>query len=176
MRGRNTLLLVSACAVCVTCGGVPAPRKALPGAGAVRSQGFGGWVVARRALGEVTGELIAVRDDSLWVLTQAGLRGLSRDSLVGAKVVLFDPNTGALSTWAAFGTLATIGNGAFLLFTAPAWLISAATSIPAAAKQAVYDWQPYMPLSGIAAYARFPAGIPPQLDRAALQLPLRMRK
>jgi hypothetical protein len=73
------MLLAVACAGCASFG-VPAPPHgwlSRTGPGGPGGDGYGAWVVVRSGFGRddwLEGELIACRNDSLWVLAEAGLR------------------------------------------------------------------------------------------------------
>ena len=62
----------------------------------------------------------------------------------------------------------TISNGVFLLLTAPAWLI---TGLVAAGNESHAPLRDVPPLAWaeLAAYARFPQGLPPGIDLAEIR-------
>jgi len=154
----------------------PAPRHALPDDKGAMHDAYGAYIVAEGDSNLVVqGELIAASEDSLWVLHQDGLRAMSRVGLRRATAALYIAPLTSYTTWVTLGTIATISNGAFLLFTAPMWLIGGSVTMHVLSQQPLYKWQPRQSLAELAPYARYPAGIPQNLDRAQLTLPDRMR-
>jgi len=86
-----TALLAAACAGCATFAEAPAPRGWLSpaGPGGPGADGYGAWVVIRggsHGEGELAGELIVCRLDSLWVLTESGLRSRAMDRVRSVRV------------------------------------------------------------------------------------------
>jgi hypothetical protein len=176
MARTDVLALLAACALPLACARNPAPAGALPRVNAVMTDGFGGWIEAVRLNGTpVAGELLAANADTVWILNSAGLAALPGDSLRNATLALYEARSGGLGAWVALGTLGTISNGSFLIFTAPLWLIVGTTTAARASRQPLYRWNPSQSFDEIRRFARFPAGIPANVDRSSLRLPARMR-
>ena len=106
-----------------------------------------------------SGELLAVYDDGLWVLTDKGTRWVPKRSVRTVSVKLYRSPVGELVAWTFVGTLSTVSHGFFLVFTAPAWVLvgvttalnaSQATHLDVHQRDAPKLWQ----------FARFPAGLP----------------
>jgi hypothetical protein len=182
-----------------------------------RSDGFGGWMaIALRP--EVSGldlliegELIAVGEDSLYLLTGNALQAISWDDVRKAELRAYDSNAGALLSWAFVGLLTTPSHGVWLLISAPTWLITGivTTAVESRAGRFSHSFSYSRPSSRahrddrhlerrashgrrreqapkpsqrvdarpvvqprpgqvFAAYARFPQGLPPGLDRSSL--------
>jgi hypothetical protein len=162
--------LLIAFAACAT---NPAPKGVLPRDDSVGRNGHGGWILVERNSGSaVQGELLAASDDSIWTLTATGVHAVSRDAIQRAELGLFAAEMSGLATWMALGTLGTIGNGYFLIFTAPMWLIGGGFSLARVSRQPLYEWRKNEPLSSLAQFARFPAGIPETVDRTTLTSPM----
>jgi hypothetical protein len=174
------LLVLSACA------SNPAPKGALPREEYVDRTGYGGWIYVERNAGPaVQGELLAASNDSILVLTANGLHAVGRDAISLAEVGVFEARMGGLTAWMVVGTLSTISNGFFLIFTAPMWLIGGGFSLARLSRQPIYDWRikdqmrewnVTESLSSLARFARFPGGIPDNVDRSALTSPMLMRQ
>ena len=164
-------LALALCTTLIGCAVNPAPPGVLPREEAIGSTGYGAWAyVVTSDNSVVEGELIAASDDTLWVFgITVALNSIPRDIIMEAKLGLFAARTSGLTTWMALGTLSTIGNGAFLLLTAPMWLIGGTAALRQVYRQPVYDWKKTEPLSSFAQFARFPGGIPADLDRSTLR-------
>lgn len=154
------------------CASTYAPKGWLPPAEEAQSQAFGGWISVKYNDGTketyVDGELIAVNDDSVFILADKGLVALSKSQILNATATGYDAKTGSLAAWSVFGTATTISNGLFLVFTAPIWIItgSAATASASHAPQEVY---PRKQWNQFHKYARFPFGMPEGLNRQSLR-------
>jgi hypothetical protein len=165
------LLTVAACA------SNPAPRGALPSEENVDRSPYGGWIyVERNARQAVQGELLSARDDSVVVLTEDGAQTVAREAIQYAEVGVFEAQMAGLTTWTVVGTLSTISNGLFLIFTAPMWIIGGGFSLARVSKQPIYKWNENEPLSSLARFARFPGGMPDNVDRTTLTSPMLMRQ
>ncbi|HEX5133688.1 MAG TPA: hypothetical protein VFX92_14535 [Candidatus Krumholzibacteria bacterium] len=129
----------------------------------------GGWIelqVTHATLGatlaKLDGELLAVEADTLYVLAGKIVHPVALASVVKARLYYYDSNPGSVSSIAAGGALSTLSNGAFLIFTAPAWLAVGAGESSTRAHEGqvtreTAEWDDFRP------YARFPAGLPSSL-------------
>jgi hypothetical protein len=118
----------------------------------------------------VSGELLAVDDTTVSVLTKTGTRWIAKNNVSKVSVKLYASHAWELVGWTALGVVSTLSHGYLLIFTAPAWLL---IGLPTAAasgasnhlhvdqSHAAYLWQ----------FARFPAGLPPAW-RGPVQPPL----
>jgi hypothetical protein len=167
---RLAVALLSAAAV-AGCGTLHAPRGSVPEAQQAGSTAFGGWArVAYDEGGERRtreGELIAVGPDTLWLMQSAPL-AIPVAQIVRAEVTGFDSRPGNVIAAAGLGVLTTLSNGAFLVFTAPAWLITGAVASSSQARLSRIEAR--VPnLAPLAHYARFPQGLPPDVDLTTLR-------
>ena len=161
------LVLLAACAV------NPAPSGFLPSPKDAVRDVYGGWieltVLAGKHDSTVSGELIAVRSDSVWVLPDGGpVRVLATGTVQAARVVRYKSETGAVGGYTALGILSTLSNGAFLLITAPAWLITGLVASNAEAG-APLRRVPGVAWVDLAPNARLPQGLPSGIDLAEIR-------
>jgi hypothetical protein len=153
-----------------------APRGWLSTPEVAQAEAYGGWMRAEVRSGAVRsiaeGELIAVSPDSLYVLVgAAGLMALPTKGVVNAVVETYDSRAGLLGVWMLLGTASTVSNGVGLILTAPMWLLFGTIGISKATGAAqvqrsgssIGDW------AALQKFARFPQGLPPDLDRARLR-------
>jgi hypothetical protein len=112
------------------------------------------------------GELLAVERDSVFVLTQGGdVRSEQLDRVERALLAFYAPGTGPLAIWSILGAVSTISNGAFLLFTFPAWVIGGSLAARGQSRAPLYRIDDRDDWSLARLYARFPARLPPDLPR-----------
>ena len=157
----------------VACASNPAPRGVLPREENVDRNPLGGWIYVERNSGPaVQGELLAASDDSVVILTESGVHPVPREAIRYAEAGVFDARINGLMTWLVVGTLSTISNGLFLIFTAPMWRIGGGFSVARVSRQPIYKWNDKDPLSSLAKFARFPGGIPDSVDRSSLTSPM----
>ena len=152
------------------CAGNPTPELWRPSAVQAQRVTRGGWVVVEPPspgvpsdVASVAGELIAIDDTSIYVLTAGGLRSVARSSPHRLTVVAYATPGGSLTAWAIAGGVSTLSHGGFLVFTAPMWAVAgtwAVLSERGAGK--VHDEDRARP------FARFPQGLPPGFDPQAL--------
>jgi hypothetical protein len=164
--GPWLLLLTAGCAP------VSAPGGWLPPAHPDRVDTYGGWIVVqqvgKRGTPRIGGELIAVSSDSVFVFTARGLQGVARSEIKGADLYGYEGGANALVVWTLLGTLASVSHGLGAMFSAPAWIVIGTIAA------SVQSWKPHVGLRGddwraFVPYCRYPQGLPPGLDRAALQ-------
>lgn len=128
----------------------------------------------------LSGELIAISADSVWVLGDAGLmRGAALTEVPRVAVRRHGLSSGAILGWGAVGGLVTGGLltaacssvaddcGGVFAFTALTWAVATAVSAVTVEASRWKDFRaPSYP--GLSAYARFPQGLPPGLDTELL--------
>lgn len=162
------LLLVTACAR------NPAPGGFLPPPKDAGKDLYGGWielvVPAGRQEARIAGELIAARADTVWILpdTGRGAIAVATSTVKQGRLVSYRSDAGAVMGYTALGVLSTLSNGAFLILTAPAWLITGIVASSAESRTPIRDAPPHM-WGELAAYARFPEGLPPGIDLAEIR-------
>jgi hypothetical protein len=154
------------------------PPGFLPDAERARSDAYGGWLVAEIGGGsEIEGELIAVGRDTVFVLVArdgdpaaSRLAAVRRDQVRRARLVKFDPRTSWLTIWAIVGgATSPLVNGAFSIFTAPAWATAGIFGARAANKASRLEIPEKVSWEEASAHARFPQGLPPSLARSELR-------
>jgi hypothetical protein len=131
---------------------------------------YGSWVTMEyggedRLEHSVSGELIAISPDTLYVLDGRVLRTVAATWVEKATVEWFEPNTKGMEAAVVLGTLSTASHGFGLVFTAPGWILLGSTATGAYTHEPIVTF-PKHPLSTLQEYARFPQGLPEGLDRA----------
>jgi hypothetical protein len=86
-----------------------------------------------------------------------------------ARLIIFKNMIGAFGAWTFFGSLLTISNGYFLLFTLPTTLIMGISTIAGEAKRLNFLDYPANSFENLSKYARFPQGLPEGLNIADLR-------
>lgn len=162
IAGPVPLILVAACA------GNPAPAGFLPSPSAAVRDVYGGWIEVTVPVGRndstVAGELIAVRADTVWILPDSGpVVAVPSSTVKKGRVARYNSQSGAIAGFTALGVVSTISNGFLLGITAPLWII---TGIVASSNESHAPLRGVPPLAwaDLAAYARFPQGLPPGVD------------
>lgn len=162
-------------AVSAACATMQAPRGFLPTRATIGQTARGAWAVVT-TVGSSTqppqntqGELLSVNDGQVRVLTERGLVSVATGRLVRVRLQTFEPRTGSAALGLLLGTLSTASHGAYLIFSAPAWLLTGSVSIGAETRSAILEHPPE-PLVRLGAFARFPQGYPPGLLEGELGL------
>lgn len=156
MRIPSLMIVLAACACS------PDPRhRTLEN---VQRDGRGGWVVlARAGKPALEGELIALGDDVLDVLDHDQLIRVPRVEIASLEVWAWPTSPGAVGVYGGLGTISTISNGVFLVFTAPAWLVTTAITAVHESRASLYRY-PGDSWNRLAIWARFPQGLPAGVD------------
>jgi hypothetical protein len=142
---------------------LPKPTEAQTGA-------YGGWIELTYYEGEerrTDGELIAVSADSIWVLSANQGLVIPTAAVKRGKLTAYAAQKGGLTLWTIVGTLSTLSNGAFLVLTAPMWIIGGSLAVGAESR-APQRKSPPLAWAELAPYTRFPQGFPAGLELTAL--------
>jgi hypothetical protein len=169
--GDPRLVLMAVAVTCLQgCAGNPAPRTWRQPAALVQRSPRGAWVRLdamelsggpSKASRLVQGELIAIDQNAVHVLTVAGLQSVPRVSVRNVALVGYGTRAGALAAWAVGGGVSTLSHGGFLLFTAPMWAITGVIAVRTEGRAGV--------LRDFAnSFARFPQGLPAGFDPKSL--------
>ena len=139
--------------------------------------GYGSWVegtyrTTDSTRGPVRGELIAVAEDTAYVLGPDSTWHEVPRQGADLRLFAYDPNTWTNGTWGAVGTLSTPSHGLFLIFTGPIWIIwSTATAATASrAPRTAYADDDLERWGALRRFARFPQGLPEGVDPSVLRL------
>ena len=186
---RQLVALVTAASLVSGCAVRNAPRGWVPYAQDAAREAYGGWIqlelAGQTSTPLVTGELLAVSEDSIYTLRDTVVTAVPVRSLGKATLEYYDPRSGDVGQIVLAGTLLTFTHGWWLIITAPLWIIvgtpsaavlshdgmvnvSADDSMRAGKGRRVPTWR------DLRLHARFPQGLPAELDRTALhERPLR---
>jgi hypothetical protein len=120
--------------------------------------GFTVWV--EKADGKkITGELLGVEAERLWVETAAGVQEVSVTPADRVAVKLAESDYHKTVLWSVIGALSTASHGFFLIFTLPAWTVTGVTTSLRAERSAEPEVAPAN-LPKLYQFARFPQGLP----------------
>lgn len=159
-------------AIIIACAGSSAPYGWLPPADAAQREAFGAWLditFMKSAQRENTaGEFIAVDGDNLVVLTEKTVISIPIEQIKEAKLMAYNSRSSLLAIWTLVGTLSTASHGIVLLLSAPVWIIcgTITTSVESYAPRAAYPQKSWEELRK---FARFPQGLPPDLQHHPLK-------
>ena len=176
---RRGLVGLPFIALAAACAGNPAPRGWLAPARDAVSDPYGAWVeLELPSAGKQVpsgGELIAVASDSVFVLTQdATFYAIARADVTRARVAYYDSQYGQLAAWTTIGSLATLSHGFLLVFSLPVWAIGGSVTTGGQSRAPLVDvGENKHSWDAVTKYARFPQGLPTELDRERLRPKLR---
>jgi len=139
-----------------------APKRWLPNPSEAQSQAFGAWMTVEYGSEAGTkisdGELIAVQENNVYLLTKDGIAVISTDKVQNAMFAIYKEKK-IVGLWAFLGTLSTISHGWYLILSAPTWAITGIVSAIGESKSGLNKY-PDLSWQEIKKYARFPQGIP----------------
>ena len=164
----SLLLLLLAGPGCVTTSAPGAWTDAPP---AMASTTYGSWVDVRHgdaaAADTTRGELIAATTTEVFVLTpDSSFQQIPRLTIIDLELTAYDANWGYLATWTTLGTLSTLSHGFVAVLSLPIWLIAGSAAASTQSRRPIFT---NPSLEVLQRFARFPQGIPPDLDRNQLQ-------
>lgn len=111
--------------------------------------------------------MIAVSADRIYVLTVSGLVDVPQASVTRAQLDAYRTAQGAIAGWFILGLLSTASHGGYLLLSVPMWLIGGGVALSAESHAALISY-PKKPFAAFRPYARFPQGLPADLERTEL--------
>ncbi len=155
----------------MSCSTVKAPSGTVPVRNALATDAFGGWIELSLITPKdsISGEFIATCNDSLYIMDRGEVKIYPISNIRLARLVIFKNMSGAFGAWTFFGSLFTISNGGFLIFTLPATLIMGIATTIGEAKRLNFLDYPSNSFENLSKYARFPQGIPEGLNIADLR-------
>jgi len=163
------LVLFSGCAI------THAPSGWLSDSHELQYEAFGGWLQVHYSKNDslkqsTMGELIALSSDSLYVLGRnENLHVIAVADVTHARLVEYKSHHGELGGWIALGTLSTVSHGWYLILTAPLlWIFAGTLAASSRSYDPIIDYPRYS-FNEFKAYARFPQGLPKNLDRHKLK-------
>lgn len=108
---------------------------------------------------DAEGELLAVEQDNLMLLTEDGAVAMPLRRVKRVRIELYPSDALVLAAWSVGGILSTVSHGFFLILTAPAWLILGGGLTIHSATTNKLDVEPGQ-FDKLYQFARFPAGLP----------------
>lgn len=176
MRSRKRAVCAAALLVflfALGCEVTKAPRGFLADASDLPADVYGGWIeltcsTAGKTGVQVSGELIAVGRDSVYVVNDA-LHAIAFADVTSGRLAAYASYAGEMGGLVFLGTLSTISNGWFLVLSAPMWIIGGTVAVSVRMLEPVVDY-PREGLSSLARFARYPQGLPPGLDRSRIKI------
>lgn len=167
------VLAAASCLMLADCAGTIAPNHWLETPRVTQHEAYGSWARLETGTADMThteGELIAVTLDSIFILdTLCFLSGFSAQDVRNVHLQSFDSRHGLVAFWTVLGTLSTISHGVVLIISAPVWIISGSIAAGAQSQTSHHHTVPARWLS-LGKYARFPQGLPPEIDRSRLKI------
>lgn len=172
-----TTRITAAVLISVIAGGcaiTQAPVKTLHNVNDMPSHVYGSWIYVTLKKGEnekrkirLGGELIAVTKDTLYVAAPI-FHAFPWSTVEEAKLAAFDSNAEGVVGLSILGWISAISNGWFgFLLTGPMWIVGGTIVSIDRSYTPMYTY-PDDPIEVISLYARFPAGLPPAIDRSTL--------
>jgi len=184
MSGKtNTILLLLFClALMPECQKGTIPESYMPAPDAATMSIKGSWIVLNIdydslpiADKSISGELIAIQADTVYLLTDVALIAVNRRMITSAVLYPFKPQTSIAPIIAGLSSLPSVigaiakDDGAFLLLGVPV-LITGAVMSAIESVGNVMKYPARHTLNDLTKFARFPQGLPSGLDPEKLRL------
>jgi len=175
LAGVLLMTILSDCSV------MKVPQPYLPTARQAGRSVTGSWMILkvtdemnRNLIFDLSGELIAITTDTVYVLTEAGLQSLRSRSIASARIYLYARPSQSKYGWLALtpgiGGLFTEFPGGFFIVNAPLFIYSTFLAVIEAGSNSVIRYPGDADLKSLYIYSRFPQGLPHGIDRAGLRL------
>ena len=174
MQNHEKIIIIGLIGLFLGCASTTVPFHWLPTAPQLQSQAYGGWIqvdyLSESNSNEyIDGELIALDEQSVIIMSYRGPLKISTPRITKARLVRYDTKIGNMGGLILLGTLSTISHGFYLVLTAPVlWILGGSATTGARSFEAIIDF-PKKPLDSFKPYARFPQGLPTDVDLATLK-------
>jgi hypothetical protein len=157
------------------CASNTAPPGWLRPAEDVQLEARGAWIevtvadaVGSEGVGRVEGELIAAEADTVFVLTPEALEAVPFERIRHVRLTPWRIDQSGLGAWMVLGALSTLSHGALLAFSAPVWFLGGGAAVAHGSGAGQIRTDDPSPLV-LRRFARFPQGLLPGIDRAAVE-------
>ena len=174
-RSKVTILLVLSFTL-INCHPTIAPTRSVPKRNALPIDAYGGWIDIKLVSSSDSveeksfqGELIAVEVDSVYILQLDKVQGLAISEVKSAKIIIFNTSMNGYGIWTFLASLLTLSNGAYAVLTLPVTLITGIATTIGEANRINYIDYPQNDVSELRKFARFPQGMPKDINMATLR-------
>ena len=161
------------------CAPAIAPEGYLPTSAETQSDTFGGWIKVQCESRIISGELIAIDSDFLYILSEdysvesinrnyTHLHIVSKYEVESMRLDRYDSKAGDMFGWSIYGAISTLSHGFFLFFSAPTWIVFGSINSSAQSKKPLIEY-PEKSFEYFVPYSRFPQGIPADLNQNTLK-------
>lgn len=173
LKKTHSILLLFSSLLVVSCATTHAPRGWLASSSNMQTDVYGGWIEveyysASEEKAQLAGELIAISADSIFIANET-FHAIAVSSVESARLVAYKSNAEWMGGLVFLGTLSTISNGRFLIFTAPMWIIGGSIASCVRSFEPIVDY-PKQELSRFVPFARYPQGLPAGVDRNQIKM------
>jgi hypothetical protein len=160
------VLGVILCFLITSCATTKVPSHWLSEPEQTASDGYGGWINIELRENRIAGELIAISEDTVFIADSA-FHAVGSKDILSARLVAY--NAPRMGGYVILGTISTISNGWWLIYTAPIWLIGGSIAATLCSFEPIIDY-PERPLWVLIWFARYPQGLPPDLNRGMIMM------
>lgn len=169
----DLIFLILLSIIITGCAGTNVPKNWSSDPDEMKSDTYGGWISVEydstgNKKSEISGELIAVSKDSIFV-ADIILNSIARKDITYARLTSYRSNFGSMIGLTILGNVSTILNGWFLIFTFPMWLIGGIISVTTQSYIPIIDY-PQKDFEEFNPYSRFPQGLPEEIDRNKIRM------
>jgi hypothetical protein len=179
----------------ISCKTFHAPPQYLPTAKQAQSDVYGGWIEVKTNKGNIYGELIAIQEKRVFVADLRTLHEIDLEDIISARLVTYNSESSKVFLHTAGGIVFTLGlagwipaliespGGEFFevilwmlvspvvvaIWTTPMWVIIGTGAAIYQSNLPIIDY-PKKPLDAFIPFARFPQGIPPDVDKNSIRM------
>jgi hypothetical protein len=163
MRVLSLVVAVSVALATSGCSGAPNPDPRQPSLEDIQRSGLGGWVQITTIYGVyLEGELISVEGPTVRIFPAgaSGIVSLTKAEIANGRLFRYVSDTG-FGGWGVIGTISTLSHGAWLIFSAPIWMIWTGITTSSEGNHVISDLKPGAEnWAEVSRWARFPQGMP----------------
>ena len=140
-----------------------APIGYLPTSEETQSDTYGGWTKIQCKNKLLSGELIAISSDSIFILSNDQLNVISKIEVIDMRLDKYDSKSINMFGWTTTGIFSTISHGFGLVLSAPLWILTGSIASSYQSRKPIIKY-PDSPFDDFIPFSRFPQGLPDELN------------
>ena len=145
-----------------------APHGYLPTSEETQSDTHGGWTKIQSKNKLLSGELIAISSDSIFILSNDQLNVISKIEVIDMRLDKYDSKSINMFGWTTAGIYSTISHGWGLFLSVPSWILTGSIVSSYQSRKPIIEY-PNSPFDNFIRFSRFPQGLPDELNRDTLK-------
>ncbi len=156
--------------ILVSCAPKRYPPEFLPFAPGAHKNPYGAWIECRIEKNKILeGEFIAIHEDTIFIADKSTLYAVPIKDINGGHICAYNSDEALFVPFVVLGAVSTLTHGFWAIFTLPSWVIAGLISIIIRYYEPIIFYSEHS-LKKLSKYARYPQGLPKNIDRKKIKM------